>query len=214
MFNLASSAAPKNGRILFRHGLSGTNFAPDVHDRLRRGLAEQHILRGRSLLQNQNFSALQFVSLGKHVGVDMLEVPEGVAYDWVLEELKNHPGTSQVPSHHRLFRPFLLRDERLSPIPGLFGHPRVNSMHFLAVRRLLQHFFCMLLNQVCLCCRDRICGRGQASHCLHNSKRSRNNTAVGSVSAWTVHGHSTRERACGARCLEQNVWRGCYRLHH
>lgn len=105
VFSLASSAPPRNGRILFRHGLSGTHFAPEVHDRLRRGLAEQHIKLGRNLLQAQNFSALQIVSLGKHVGVDMLEVPEEVAYDWVLEELKNHPGKSDVARHLCLLLP-------------------------------------------------------------------------------------------------------------
>jgi hypothetical protein len=46
----------------------------------------------RSLLQQGNASALQFISLGKHVGVDMVEIPEGMSYEWVLEELKKHPG--------------------------------------------------------------------------------------------------------------------------
>jgi hypothetical protein len=87
-----ASAAPPNGRILFKHGLSGTHLAPEFHDRLRRGLAEQHSRNGRGLLQNKNLSDIHFVSLGKHVGVDMVEIPEGVSYEWILEELKNHPG--------------------------------------------------------------------------------------------------------------------------
>eukprot|EP00884_Botryococcus_braunii_P020822 jgi/Botrbrau1/7423/Bobra.0112s0022.1 len=88
---VSTSAAPPNGRILFRHGFSGTEHAPELHRRLRRGLAEQHLRSGRSLLQSANISDLQFVSLGKHVGVDMVEIPEGVSYQWILEQLKNHP---------------------------------------------------------------------------------------------------------------------------
>lgn len=92
---IAAQAAPDNGRILFRHGLSGTHHASHFHESFRRGLAEQQIRGGtRNLLQQGNASALQFISLGKHVGVDMVEIPEGVSYEWVLEELKKHPGNA------------------------------------------------------------------------------------------------------------------------